>query len=109
MYASDASATPVVRAVSVRATPSETVKEWDLVLDVTNADANAQGTSYTGATLIDNIQTAADAENVIQFLNGYESGSAGSYDTYETIIKQYGIQLASPGEGTIVVRLRQVH
>ena len=106
---SDASATPVVRAVSVRATPSETVKEWDLVLDVTNADANAQGTSYTGATLIDNIQTAADAENVIQFLNGYESGSAGSYDTYETIIKQYGIQLTSPGEGTIVVRLRQVH
>jgi len=106
---SDTSTTPVVRAVSVRATPSETVKEWDLVLDVTDADANAQGTAYTGATLINNIQSSADAENVIEFRNGYESSSSGSYDTYQAIIKQYGIQLTSPGEGTVVVRLRQVH
>ncbi len=93
----------------MRATPTEYIKEWDLVLDVTDEDANAQGQSYTGATLIDNIQTAADSENVIQFLNGYESSDAGSYDTYEVIIKQYGIQLSSPGQGTAVVRLREVH
>lgn len=105
----DSSVTPVVRSVSVRATPTEYIKEWDLVLDVTDEDANAQGQSYTGATLIDNIQTAADSENVIQFLNGYESSDAGSYDTYEVIIKQYGIQLSSPGQGTAVVRLREVH
>ena len=48
-------------------------------------------------------------ENVIEFKNGYESSSSGSYDTYQAIIKQYGIQLTSPGEGTVVVRLRQVH
>jgi len=105
----DSSVTPVVRSVSVRATPSEYVKEWDLVLDVTDEDANAQGQSYSGATLIDNIQEEADSENVIQFLNGYESSDAGSFDTYQAIIKQYGIQLTSPGEGTIIVRLRQVH
>lgn len=109
LITTNSSATPVVRAVSARATPTEAVKEWDLILDVTDEDANAQGQSLTGATLIDNLQTAANQENVIQFLNGYESASAGSYDTYETIIKQYGIQLSSPGQGTVVLRLREVH
>ena len=109
LITTNSSVTPVVRAVSARATPTEAVKEWDLILDVTDEDANAQGQSLTGATLIDNLQTAANQENVIQFLNGYENANAGSYDTYQTIIKQYGIQLTSPGQGNVVLRLREVH
>ena len=105
---STASNTPVVRAVQVRAIPSEYVKEWDLLIDVNDEDAQAQGQSLTGATLIDNIKSSAATENVLQFDNGYESSSAGTYDAHDVIIRQYQLQLDTPGQGSALVRVREI-
>ena len=97
-----------MRAVQVRAIPSEYVKEWDLLIDVNDEDAQAQGQSLTGATLIDNIKSSAATENVLQFDNGYESSSAGTYDAHDVIIRQYQLQLDTPGQGSALVRVREI-
>ena len=105
---SDATATPVVRSVQVRCTPTEYVREWDMLLDISDEDAQAQGRAFTGAQLIDYIKAEATNENIIQFNNGYETPSAGSYDEHDVMIREYNINLTSAGQGVASIKVREV-
>ena len=105
---SDATATPVVRSVQVRCTPTEYVREWDMLLDISDEDAQAQGRAFTGAQLIDYIKAEATNENIIQFNNGYETPSAGSYDEHDVMIREYNINLTSAGQGVANIKVREV-
>ena len=105
---SDATATPVVRSVQVRCTPTEYVREWDMLLDIAEVDAQAQGRAFTGAQLIDYIKAEATNENIIQFNNGYETPSAGSYDEHDVMIREYNINLTSAGQGVANIKVREV-
>ena len=105
---SDATATPVVRSVQVRCTPTEYVREWDMLLDISDEDAQAQGRAFTGAQLIDYIKAEATNENIIQFDNGYETPSAGSYDEHDVMIREYNINLTSAGQGVANIKVREV-
>jgi hypothetical protein len=104
----DSSVTPVVRSIQVRCTPSEYIKEWDLVLDITDEDAQAQGRAFTGSQLIDYIKAEADLESILTYQNGYETPSSGSYDTHNVMIREYNLQLTSPGQGIASIKLREV-
>ena len=105
---SDATATPVVRSVQVRCTPTEYVREWDMLLDISDEDAQAQGRAFTGSQLIDYIKAEATNENIIQFDNGYETPSAGSYDEHDVMIREYNINLTSAGQGVANIKVREV-
>ena len=105
---SDATTTPVVRSVQVRCTPTEYVREWDMLLDISDEDAQAQGRAFTGAQLIDYIKAEATNENIIQFNNGYETPSAGSYDEHDVMIREYNINLTSAGQGVANIKVREV-
>ena len=105
---SDATATPVVRSVQVRCTPTEYVREWDMLLDISDEDAQAQGRAFTGSQLIDYIKAEATNENIIQFDNGYETQSAGSYDEHDVMIREYNINLTSAGQGVANIKVREV-
>ena len=105
---SDATATPVVRSVQVRCTPTEYVREWDMLLDISDEDAQAQGRAFTGSQLIDYIKAEATNENIIQFNNGYETPSAGSYDEHDVMIREYNINLTSAGQGVANIKVREV-
>ena len=105
---SNASVTPVVRSVQVRCTPTEYVREWDMLLDISDEDAQAQGRAFTGAQLIDYIKAEATNENIIQFNNGYETPSAGSYDEHDVMIREYNINLTSAGQGVANIKVREV-
>ncbi len=102
------SATPVVRSVQVRCTPSEYVKEWDMLLDISDEDAQAQGRSFTGAQIIDYIKAEAALESILSFQNGYETSATGSYDTHNVMIRDYNIQLSSAGQGVASIKVREV-
>ena len=105
---SNSAVTPVVRSVQVRCTPSEYVKEWDLILDITDEDAQAQGRAFTGSQLIDYIKAEADTENILTFQNGYEISASGSYDTHNVMIREYNLQLDTPGQGIATIKVREV-
>ena len=105
---SNSAVTPVVRSVQVRCTPSEYVKEWDLILDITDEDAQAQSRAFTGSQLIDYIKAEADTENILTFQNGYEIASSGSYDTHNVMIREYNLQLDTPGQGIATIKVREV-
>ena len=105
---SNSAVTPVVRSVQVRCTPSEYVKEWDLLLDISDEDAQAQGRAFTGSQLIDYIKAEAALESILSFQNGYEIASSGSFDTHNVMIRDYNLQLTSPGQGVASIKVREV-
>jgi hypothetical protein len=105
---SDTSATPVVRSVQVRCTPTEYVREWDMLLDISDEDAQAQGRAFTGSQLIDYLKAEATNENIIQFDNGYETPTSGSYDEHDVMIREYNINLTSAGQGVASIKVREV-
>ena len=105
---SDTAATPVVRSVQVRCTPTEYVREWDMLLDISDEDAQAQGRAFTGSQLIDYLKAEATNENIIQFDNGYETPTSGSYDEHDVMIREYNINLTSAGQGVASIKVREV-
>ena len=100
--------TPVVRSIQVRSTPSEYVKEWDLILDISDEDAQAQSRAFSGSQLIDYIKAEAATENILNFQNGYEIVASGSYDTHNVMIREYSLQLDTPGQGVANIKVREV-
>lgn len=105
---SNTAVTPVVRSLQIRSTPSEYVKEWDLVLDISDEDAQAQSRAFSGSQLIDYIKAEADTENILTFQNGYEVAASGSYDTHSVMIREYSLQLDTPGQGVANIKVREV-
>ena len=79
-----------------------------MLLDISDEDAQAQGRAFTGAQLIDYIKAEATNENIIQFNNGYETPSAGSYDEHDVMIREYNINLTSAGQGVANIKVREV-
>ena len=105
---SNTAVTPVVRSLQIRSTPSEYVKEWDLVLDISDEDAQAQSRAFSGSQLIDYIKAEANTENILTFQNGYEVAASGSYDTHSVMIREYSLQLDTPGQGVANIKVREV-
>ena len=105
---SNTAVTPVVRSLQIRSTPSEYVKEWDLVLDISDEDAQAQSRAFSGSQLIDYIKAEADTENILTFQNGYEVAASGSFDTHSVMIREYSLQLDTPGQGVANIKIREV-
>ena len=99
--------TPVVLSVRVHATIIKGVKVWDLLLDATDEDGQAQDRSWNGTSLINNIEVAGDSGAVVTFLDGYEDRNPGQYTTHNVVVDEYRIMGDRPGEGHIMVRLRE--
>jgi hypothetical protein len=99
------SATPVLKAVNVRASLDTRVNVWSLLLDCTD-ESSPRG--YDGATLISNLTGIAD-NTVIAFVDGYANRGqlAADNSTYNVVIDGLSIQLTNPGEGFAHIVLRE--
>ena len=100
--------TPVVRSLRARATVVKGVRTWSLLLNATDELGAMQNRSWNGATLIDNITDAADMDAVVTFKDGYSDRKAGGYTEYDVVIDDYTVSNDRPGEGTVLVSLREV-
>lgn len=101
------STTPKVTGVDIRAIVNQNVRVWDLILDCTDEDAQAQDRSWNGSRLIDNIEAAGAVESVVSFIDGYFSRSPQTSETFDVVVDSYDILLSTAGEGVAIVRLRE--
>jgi len=102
------SETPVVRSVRALATVVQGVKLWSLILNASDELGAMQNRAWDGATLIENITTAASNNAVVAFKDGYTNRKPGSYREYDVVIDDVTVVNDRPGEGTIQVTLREV-
>ena len=100
--------TPVVLSVRAQATVVRGVRVWDLMLDTTDEDAQAQDRSWNGARLALNIAAGGDSGNVLTFKDGYQNREAAQFSTYNVVVDEYRLIGDRPGEGYAMVRLREV-
>ena len=51
-----------------------------------------------------------DSYKVMEALiqNGYEISASGSYDTHNVMIREYNLQLDTPGQGIATIKVREV-
>ena len=100
------SATPVLKAVNVRAGLDTRVNVWSLIVDCTDESAPR---GYDGAKLISNLTGITD-NTVIAFVDGYPNRGqlAANNSTYSVIIDGLSVQLSQPGEGVAQIVLREV-
>lgn len=100
------SATPVLKAVNVRAGLDTRVNVWSLIVDCTDESAPR---GYDGAKLIANLVGIAD-NTVIAFVDGYPNRGqlAANNSTYNVLIDGLSVQLSQPGEGMAQIVLREV-
>lgn len=108
LHSDSASETPVVRSVRARATVIKGVRLWSLTLNATDELGAMQNRAWSGETLIENITTAADADSVITFKDGYSKKGPGKYTSYDVVIDDYAVINDRPGEGTVQLLLREV-
>lgn len=101
------STSPIVRRVAVRATVVRGVRVWDLLLDASDEDGQMQDRSWNGATLMTNIATAGDTGAVVTFKDGYRDRTPNSFTTHNVVVDEYRILGDRPGEGHVMVRLRE--
>ena len=99
------SATPVLKAVNVRASLDSRVNVWALLLDCSDESAPR---GYDGATLIANLVGIAD-NTVIAFVDGYRNRGFATGDnfTYNVIVDGLSFNLSQPGEGIAQIVLRE--
>jgi len=100
--------TPVIRAIRVFCTVVEGVNTWSLILNASDELGAMQNRAWGGATLIENITTAASNNAVVAFKDGYTNRKPGSYREYDVVIDDVTVVNDRPGEGTIQVTLREV-
>lgn len=100
--------TPEVRSIQTRSTVAKGVNVWDLLLKADDELGQMQNRSWNGATLISNIETAGDTEQVVALLDGYKDRSPKVSTEYDVIIDDYEVMLERAGEGVVRVRLREV-
>lgn len=102
-----ASNTPIVRRLAARATIIKGVRVWDLLLDASDEDGQAQDRSWNGTTLMANVASAGGTGAVITFKDGYRDRNVNSFSTHNVVVDEYRILGDRPGEGHIMVRLRE--
>jgi hypothetical protein len=99
----NASNTPVVRSVEVRASVVKYIKTWELLLDLSDDDNTGAG----GASNIDAL--LALSENTVYALEDYyNSHSPGEHTAYDVEMDSLTVSLSQPGEGVAQIVLREV-
>lgn len=101
------SATPVVRSIRAWSTVAKKVRVWQLTVDVSDEDGQAQDRSWNGEKLLSNLVTAGDAGTVITLLDGMKSRDPNVYDTYNVTVEQYTKVQRAPGEGLVRLLLKE--
>ncbi len=99
--------TPVLLNVTVSATVVASVRVWELLLDVSDEDGQAQNRSWNGEKLIDQIMSSANNETVLAFKDGYQSRDPNDFDSYDVVIDSAAVLLDRPGEGIVAVTMRE--
>lgn len=102
------STAPVVHSIEVLAAVLAPLESWDLLLELSDEDGQAQDRSYSGTTLLTNLATAFATQTVVEFLDGYISRSPNVYNGHSVYIERWRTILDRPGEGFAAVRLTKV-
>lgn len=100
--------TPVLRSCRARATVIQGVRTWQLILNASDELGAMQNRAWDGATLIDNITSAADNDQVVSFKDGYNSRKSGEHTEYDVVIDEYTVVNDRAGEGIVHISLREV-
>lgn len=103
----DTTVTPVVLRIATRAAVVKGVRVWDLLLDASDEDGQMQDRSWNGTTLMTNIATAGDNGTVVTLKDGYRDRNVNSFSTHNVVVDEYRILGDRPGEGHVMVRLRE--
>lgn len=98
---------PTYFGTEIRAQVAKPQHTWILLLDL-NDQKGAGRTSQAGAAKIANIKTAVATEKVVQFTDGYENRLPGKSNEYDVVIDSFRLLLDRPGEGNVMIRLREV-
>jgi hypothetical protein len=98
-----ASATPVVKAVNVRASVNETYKVWQVLLDASDESAPR---GWNGAKLYAALEALSNS--VVEFKDGYKDRTPGVWTSHDVIVEKVTLIGSQPGEGYVQVLLREV-
>lgn len=99
---------PILLGVEARAAVLAPVHMWDLLLELSDEDGQAQNRSLSGTAQIANLDTAFATEAIVDFKNGYISRSPNVYNSYDVFVDGWTMILDKPGEGVAAVRLVKV-
>jgi hypothetical protein len=100
----NSTASPVIRAINVRAGVEQHLNTWQMILDCSD-ESSPRG--HTGATLMSNLRQLAES-TVFELLDGYENRQLDWYWTYDVVIDSMSFVQDRPGEGIVQVVLREV-
>ena len=98
---------PSFYGLEIRAQVAKPQHVWILLLDLGD-EHSAGASSKVGAQRIVDIKTAVATEAVVAFIDGYENRHTGQTIEYDVVIDSFRMVLERPGEGTALVRLREV-
>ena len=96
---------PIVLGVDALAMVAKPTKVWRLLLDL--SDDKSRHGGHSGARKVTNIEAAASG-SVIDFKDGYQSETPGSYETHDVVLDAYNINISTPGEGVAAVVLKEL-
>lgn len=99
---------PAVTSIQFQSQMTEKFDSWNLLLECTDEDAQAQSRNLRGRDQIDNVQALGSTRTPTAFLDGYTDRDPAQSDSYDVVVDEYTLILERPGEGVALVRLVEV-